>query len=194
MAAFDIRFDYDANDQLVSAAYGDGGRASFTYDEAGNLVAIASQPATAPVVHPQQPVRSHAGKPMAQVPPTVPQPPAGRPAPATVLVADSWVLHVRPSGGASFKVPLVSLLHVGRANDCGVVLQDVKASRHHAQIAPCPGGFCVQDLGSGNGTFVNGQRISTPTLLRHGDSILIGETVIDVRRQGLDPDATVIAR
>jgi len=87
----------------------------------------------------------------------------------------------------------VATVHIGRADDCGIAIPDAKASRYHAEIAPCPGGFCIRDLQSGNGTFVNGGRITGPTPLRDGDTVLIGDTTMSVQLQtGYDPDATVI--
>lgn len=75
------------------------------------------------------------------------------------------------------RVPIGASLVVGRAKDCGLVLPDTAASRRHAEIRSTGDGFLCRDLGSRNGTIVNG----SPTHiceLAHGDRVLIGETVL----------------
>jgi pSer/pThr/pTyr-binding forkhead associated (FHA) protein len=53
---------------------------------------------------------------------------------------------------------------------------DPTVSRLHAVLERFPPGWCVTDLGSSNGTFVNGERIWTSQRLRHGDEIRVGRT------------------
>lgn len=65
------------------------------------------------------------------------------------------------------------VLTIGRLPECNIVLQDANASRHHAEIRPQGDGFVVVDLGSTNGTRVNGVRISQQ-LLEDGDVVAIG--------------------
>jgi hypothetical protein len=69
-------------------------------------------------------------------------------------------------------------LTIGRAPDNNLVVNDVKASGHHAEILPDGQSYSIVDLGSSNGTFVNEQQISkgSPRLLKQGDTIRIGET------------------
>lgn len=69
---------------------------------------------------------------------------------------------------------------IGRNSDNDVVIADNVVSRRHCQIQRTPNGWMITDLGSANGTYVNGQRITTPTLLRPGDSIRIGQTNLQV--------------
>ncbi|HWQ15778.1 MAG TPA: clostripain-related cysteine peptidase [Roseiflexaceae bacterium] len=64
---------------------------------------------------------------------------------------------------------------LGRNPDCTVVLASARASRRHAEIRPDAAGYLLIDLGSANGTFVNGQRLAAPYRLRHGDVLQIGE-------------------
>jgi S1-C subfamily serine protease len=74
-------------------------------------------------------------------------------------------------------VELRGRIVVGRGEDCHVVLDDGKASRHHAALTPLPdGGVRVEDLGSTNGTFVDGRRVTTPTVLLPGSVLTIGDT------------------
>ena len=62
--------------------------------------------------------------------------------------------------------------HLGRAEDNDVVLTDIGVSRRHARILVQPGGVWIEDLGSGNGTYFQGSRVSRQ-LLKHGDEVLI---------------------
>src|SRR4029079_17059741 len=81
-------------------------------------------------------------------------------------------------------------LVIGRDEDCDLVLHDDQASRHHATVAPLPGGRALLvDLGSSNGTFVGGVRADGPVELEGSERIRIGDTVISVRMLG----RTVIA-
>src|SRR4051794_11692987 len=75
-------------------------------------------------------------------------------------------------------------LIVGRGSDAGVVLEDKRASRRHAAIAGKPGGeYVIRDLNSGNGLFVNGQRVSE-TALNDGDVILVGHSRLVFESEG----------
>jgi adenylate cyclase len=64
---------------------------------------------------------------------------------------------------------------VGRAADAALVLEDGHASRRHAAIARDSGRFIIRDLNSGNGLFVNGERVSQ-TQLTGGDVIQVGHS------------------
>jgi pSer/pThr/pTyr-binding forkhead associated (FHA) protein len=75
---------------------------------------------------------------------------------------------------------------LGRALTCEVVLADVAASREHARIHVRGAGAAIEDLGSRNGTYVNGQRI-TAARLHPGDEIRIGDTVLRFMAPGAAP-------
>ena len=67
---------------------------------------------------------------------------------------------------------------IGRAANNEIVIDDVEVSRRHAQIIRQPDGtYVVEDLGSTNGTFVNGQRSVGLVPLQHGDVIDLGESI-----------------
>jgi hypothetical protein len=66
---------------------------------------------------------------------------------------------------------------IGRMPDCSVVLSDPQVSRRHAEIRPDHDGYRLVDLGSMNGTLVNGTRIAEH-LLRDGDEITVGATTL----------------
>ncbi|NEL70298.1 FHA domain-containing protein, partial [Escherichia coli] len=68
---------------------------------------------------------------------------------------------------------------IGRSSDCGIILDDDYVSTRHAQVlADGQGGYYVEDLGSTNGTYVNGRRISAATTVTTAESIRIGRTVL----------------
>jgi hypothetical protein len=69
----------------------------------------------------------------------------------------------------------VSLIGRDVTND--IVLGDSEVSRQHSRLSRTPGGFVLEDMGSTNGTFVNGERLMSPSVLNPGDLIGIGETV-----------------
>jgi hypothetical protein len=70
---------------------------------------------------------------------------------------------------------------IGRVAPEGLQLADPEVSRNHATVWPEGDGLSLRDLGSANGTFVNGARISAPTRLANGDSIRVGNTLFQVR-------------
>ena len=63
--------------------------------------------------------------------------------------------------------------------ECAVVLGDTNVSRRHAQVALEDGSIVVTDLGSTNGTFVNGRRVTRATV-RPGDELTIGTSRLRV--------------
>jgi hypothetical protein len=78
--------------------------------------------------------------------------------------------HVPASGGQ---------IHIGRAPDCELVLRDTRVSRRHARLTARDGVLVLTDLGSTNGTRVNGHRV-TEVVLGAGDRITLGETVLTI--------------
>jgi ABC-2 type transport system ATP-binding protein len=84
------------------------------------------------------------------------------------------------------EVPVGSQVVVGRdAGAADVILdEDTQVSRRHAAFSPAGAGLTAQDLGSTNGTFVNGARLTGVVALNNGDRIQLGETVIEVRLPG----------
>jgi hypothetical protein len=66
---------------------------------------------------------------------------------------------------------------IGRHSGCDFQIDDPELSRQHARITWSGTGYVVEDLGSVNGTFVNGEQISGPRLLQDGDLLRLGEGV-----------------
>jgi hypothetical protein len=79
--------------------------------------------------------------------------------------------------GGEFPLPPNSEIIVGRSSDLDMVLVEDMVSRKHAKIAVEAEQVTIQDLGSTNGTFVNGERIKRATL-NDGDRVLIGTSII----------------
>jgi serine/threonine protein kinase len=76
-----------------------------------------------------------------------------------------------------------SHLSIGRSADCHIVVQDMNVSRHHAELLQTPQGYTIQDLGSKNGTFVNGKQITEGISLSPGDEVMLGSTTLFVFEQ-----------
>jgi pSer/pThr/pTyr-binding forkhead associated (FHA) protein len=87
------------------------------------------------------------------------------------------VIRQGPQAGMSFPLSGHQAV-IGREEGLDIVLQDPEASRRHARIGRQAGQFFVEDMGSTNGTFVNGLQITVPQILNPGDSIGIGQTAL----------------
>jgi hypothetical protein len=86
---------------------------------------------------------------------------------SALLMLDGKRLVVGPTG-----------VTVGRSRQCEVVLSDPNVSRQHAEIRPRGGGWMLNDLGSTNGSTLNGRRIDGPEMLKPGDEIEVGTSVM----------------
>jgi pSer/pThr/pTyr-binding forkhead associated (FHA) protein len=92
------------------------------------------------------------------------------------------IIGVLPSG-EKLQYPITKHeVEIGKASHNHIVLTDPTVSNTHAILLARDGGYSIVDLGSRNGTFVNGERLSTHArTLRHGDSIQFGQTVVTFR-------------
>jgi hypothetical protein len=88
------------------------------------------------------------------------------------------VVQQGPLAGHSFRVD--SRIVIGRQG-VDMVFDDAEISRRHASLQLVQGSLVIEDLRSLNGTWVNGTRITAPTLLRPGDYVQFGKTLIEVR-------------
>ncbi len=84
--------------------------------------------------------------------------------------ATGWSLKANHTALANRIFPLKELTVIGRASECDISLAAAHLSRRHAQIQVVEGGLLVKDLGSANGTFINGQRV-TEGRAKKGDEI-----------------------
>jgi len=101
-------------------------------------------------------------------------------------------MSVGPTPNKVFPLSKQELI-IGRDTTADLVINIAEVSRRHARLRLEAGGFVIEDLGSTNGTFVNGQRMTGPTMLRPGDRIQLGEAVtLSYQVAQFDIDATVV--
>lgn len=81
-----------------------------------------------------------------------------------------------PDKGRTFELPENEPQLIGRSSEA-LPMSDNAVSRAHAELTPDVGNWYIRDLGSQNGTYVNGDRITDRTRLRAGDQIRIGQTL-----------------
>ena len=84
-----------------------------------------------------------------------------------LLLVDGKRLVVGPAGAT-----------IGRSRQCEIVLTDANVSRQHAELRPRGGSWVLSDLGATNGVVLNGRRIDTPEVVRSGDRIELGTSVL----------------
>jgi adenylate cyclase len=137
------------------------------------------------------------GAPFVDDEPTGPGCGAGRPgspaAPSTTASADGPRLILKGAGGPA-EFPLGDANVLGRSTQATVRLGDREVSRKHSQIDREGQDFVLRDLGSSNGTFLNGKRIFAPTRLKDGDEVLIGTSRMEFRHGAGDESAAAIVR
>jgi len=126
-----------------------------------------------------------------------PQVPAGLPRPGVIPGPGGWPpgfpaprppeadpgppgppqpLYFPPGAGAAFTI--------GRTQDCDLRIADLSVSRLHAQLSRGEDGWLLSDLGSHNGTRVNGWRVKEPVPLRAGDMVQFGSAMFVVLGDG----------
>ena len=80
-------------------------------------------------------------------------------------------------------IPLASsAILIGRSPSCTLVLDDDYSSSRHARIFPQGDQWFVEDLGSTNGTFLDGNRIAQPMVVEAGTPIRVGQSTIELQR------------
>lgn len=94
--------------------------------------------------------------------------------------------------GSDYLLPPSCDVLVGRSAAADLVLPEGTVSRLHARFALSSSELAIEDLGSTNGTFVNGQRISQRALLE-GDRVLIGTSILKVVGRGTSDTASIAA-
>jgi pSer/pThr/pTyr-binding forkhead associated (FHA) protein len=85
--------------------------------------------------------------------------------------------------GGEFPLRNDKQIVIGRANELEMVLVEDMVSRKHAKIGVSAGKITIEDLGSTNGTFVNGEKVKTARL-KEGDRILIGTSILKLIKAG----------
>jgi pSer/pThr/pTyr-binding forkhead associated (FHA) protein len=87
--------------------------------------------------------------------------------------------------GGEFPLKMEKQIVIGRSSELDMVLVEDMVSRKHAKITVQNGKITIEDLGSTNGTFVNGEKIKQARL-KEGDRILIGTSILKLIHQGED--------
>ncbi|HKP12152.1 MAG TPA: FHA domain-containing protein, partial [Blastocatellia bacterium] len=94
------------------------------------------------------------------------------------------LIAVLPSGERAEYFVSQAEMEIGKASHNHIVLSDPTVSNTHAMLLARDGGYSIVDLGSRNGTFVNGERLGTQShTLRHGDTVQLGQTVLTFRNR-----------
>jgi hypothetical protein len=102
------------------------------------------------------------------------------------------IMRTGPTPGKVFELNQ-SEMYVGRDVSNDIVVSDSEVSRKHARLVLQASGVMLEDLGSTNGTFVNGQRLMGPHMLRPGEMVMLGENVSLAFETGYDADATMVS-
>jgi predicted component of type VI protein secretion system len=103
------------------------------------------------------------------------------------------VMNTGPTPGKSFTLSKQELI-IGRDTSADIVINVAEVSRRHARLRLESGGYILEDLGSTNGTFINGQRLTGPHYLRPGEIIQLGEAAtLTYQAAQQDPNATVVS-
>lgn len=96
----------------------------------------------------------------------------GHAAELVILTGDTEIdrVRIRPQGHV-----------IGRSPDADIRISDPYSSEFHARVGIQDGQVVVHDLGSTNGTYINGRRVTSPTSVSRGDTVQIGKTILEVR-------------
>ena len=106
--------------------------------------------------------------------------------------SSSYLLVIDDSSARRFPLPHDGVLVLGRAHDADVRIDTLAVSRKHAKIIVTAGAARVVDLGSRNGTLVNGERVVGSRLLASGDVVAVGSTTLVLRREPRVTDGAAI--
>lgn len=108
-------------------------------------------------------------------------------------MAYQLVMKTGPAPGKVYSLEK-SEMSIGREAGSDVFINEVEVSRHHARLKLQGGNYILEDLGSTNGTFVNGQRLTKPRPLQPNDTVILGEKVsLAFEAVPFDPNATQVS-
>jgi predicted component of type VI protein secretion system len=93
----------------------------------------------------------------------------------------NYVLQVVRGRSATTTLKLADgVTSLGRHDDCGIRIKSSQVSRRHCEVFEAGGKLTVRDLGSSNGTFVNGKRVTGQQTLKAGDELTVGAITLRV--------------
>ena len=92
-----------------------------------------------------------------------------------------WILEATDASGErmTFRLPAGSVKTIGRSTGAEFIVEAALVSRLHCQLTATDDALHVKDLGSTNGTFVNGARVNTAEL-KNGDTLAVGRLELTV--------------
>jgi pSer/pThr/pTyr-binding forkhead associated (FHA) protein len=97
----------------------------------------------------------------------------------------NYVLQVVRGRSASTTLKLTdNVTSLGRHDDCVIRIKSAQVSRRHCELFEVGDQLMLRDLGSSNGTFVNGKRVSGEYALKHGDELTVGAVTLRVAKLG----------
>jgi predicted component of type VI protein secretion system len=97
----------------------------------------------------------------------------------------NYVLQVVRGRSVSTTLKLTdNVTSLGRHDDCVIRIKSAQVSRRHCELYEVGGQLMLRDLGSSNGTFVNGKRVSGEYALKHGDELTVGAVTLRVAKLG----------
>ena len=103
------------------------------------------------------------------------------------------IMRSGPTPGAAFNLE-GDQITIGRDPSNTITINDAEISRRHARLTYQGGKYILEDLGSTNGTFVNGQRLAGPRVLKSGEVVSFGEQIVLVFENiAFDAGATVVS-
>jgi len=103
------------------------------------------------------------------------------------------IMRSGPTPGAAFILE-GDQITIGRDSTNGITINDAEISRRHARLTFQGGKYILEDLGSTNGTFVNGQRLAGPRVLKTGEVVSFGEQIVLVfEATTFDSGATMVS-
>ncbi len=118
-----------------------------------------------------------------------------RPGPATTAsnqTATGWALKANHTALSNRVFPIKKVTIVGRSNECDITLAAAHLSRRHAQLTIHDGLLYAKDLGSSNGTYLNGKRIVGEERVRRGDELRFDTLSFGVIGPAQDMDKTTV--
>jgi pSer/pThr/pTyr-binding forkhead associated (FHA) protein len=97
----------------------------------------------------------------------------------------NYVLQVVRGRSASTTLKLADgVTSIGRHDDCLIRIKSSQVSRRHCEVFEASDKLTIRDLGSSNGTFVNGKKVSGQQVLKHGDELTVGGVTLRVTKLG----------
>ena len=100
--------------------------------------------------------------------------------PRTRTKPGAGLVVIRSETQAGLNLDVRDSLVIGRSEEADIQIEDAYASEFHVRLVNDTGTLSLHDLGSTNGTYVNGRRVTGPLDLNTGDAVHIGKTVLEV--------------